>query len=215
MFTGIIEEVGKVREIRNLGGGIRLTIDAPRSAPQLRVNDSVAIDGVCQTVVECTESFFCVEAVEETLSKTTLGDLFPEKRVNLELAMSLGERIGGHLVQGHVDGVGIVKSIKPKTNSWILEIIIPDNFKKYVIPVGSITIDGISLTVASIRNNVIDVSIIPHTMANTTLSGAEAGTRVNLEFDVIGKYVEALLSHRREGSEESISREKLREWGYE
>jgi riboflavin synthase len=129
--------------------------------------------------------------------------------------MQLGDRIGGHLVQGHVDGVGIVKSITQKTNSWIIEIIVPTIFMKYLIPVGSITVDGISLTVASIRDNVIDVSIIPHTMANTTLSGVEAGTRVNLEFDLIGKYVETLLAHGREGREGSISREKLREWGYE
>ena len=212
MFTGIVEEVGRVREVRNLGGRLRLTIEAPRSLAQLKVSDSVAINGVCQTVVECGASTFSVEAVEETLAKTTLGDLVPGMGVNLELAMRLGERMGGHLVQGHVDGVGMVQLVQPKTNSWILEIAIPDRFMKYVIPVGSIAVDGISLTVASVHGSVIEVSIIPHTMENTTLGDSRAGSRVNLEFDVIGTS-RGTLASRKEVMGGSITTEKLRAWG--
>jgi len=213
MFTGIIQEIGKVREVRNLGGGVRLTIEAPHSAEQLRVNDSIAINGVCQTVIERNASSFVVEAVEETLAKTTLGELAPDSSVNLELALQLSDRIGGHLVLGHVDCVGVIRQIVPRTNSWIIEIEIPQQYTKYLIPVGSIAVDGISLTVASIGGSTIGISVIPHTMQNTTLSSARAETRVNLEFDIIGKYVERLTLMSR--GEASLTRDKLREWGYD
>lgn len=215
MFTGIIQEVGSVRDIKSIGAGVSLTVEGPRSAHALRVNDSVAINGVCQTVVRRGEEHFEVEAVEETLGKTTIGDLERGDQVNLELALSLGERVGGHLVQGHVDGIGVVIAIEPRVNSWMVTVRIPQNFLRYVVPVGSIAIDGISLTVAQVEGDTVAVSIIPHTIENTNLSRVRTGTRVNLEFDLIGKYVERLVnSGVRGGPPSSITMERLSQWGY-
>lgn len=200
MFTGIIQEIGTIVGHDAVGGGIHLTVRAPESSQELHVNDSVAVNGVCQTVIMRSQETFTVEAVEETLKKTTLGELRSGSRVNLELPMKLGDRLGGHLVLGHVDGVGVVSTLEKKPSSWLIEVEFPSHFTHYVIPVGSVAIDGISLTVAKLRSNTLTVSIIPHTLEKTTLSQAAAGTRVNIEFDVLGKYVEALL-HKKEGGE--------------
>ncbi len=216
MFTGIVQEVGKITQLKSYGNGVTFTVEAPRSVKELRINDSILINGVCLTVIDESDPTFKVEAVEETVRKTTLGELKPSSIVNLELPLRLTDRLGGHLVQGHVDGVGVVKSMVQKTNSWLITVQIPEKFAHYVIPVGSIAIDGISLTVASMQGLEVIVSIIPHTMEHTTLRQARAGTRVNLEFDLIGKYIERLLhSDRMEEGRGRISREKLREWGYE
>jgi riboflavin synthase len=219
MFTGIIQEVGKVRQISDLGGGLRLSFSAPQLANELRINDSIAVNGVCQTVIDRTGDVFTVEAVEETLRKTTLGELRESVEVNLELPMRLNDRIGGHLVQGHIDGVGQVKRVKKLSNSWLFTVAIPIEFSRYVIPVGSIAIDGVSLTVASVHGTEIIVSIIPHTMSHTSFKNLTVGSKVNLEFDVLGKYVERLV--RGEGGLEGqdgldgVTMEKLRTWGYE
>ncbi|MCZ6777113.1 MAG: riboflavin synthase [Ignavibacteria bacterium] len=216
MFTGIVQEIGKIIQLKSHGNGVAFTVEAPQSVKELRINDSILINGVCLTVIDENDPTFKVEAVEETLRKTTLGELKPSSMVNLELPLRLTDRLGGHLVQGHVDGVGVVKSIVQKTNSWLITVQIPEKFAHYVIPVGSIAIDGISLTVASMQGLEVTVSIIPHTMEQTTLRQARAGTRVNLEFDLIGKYIERLLhSDRMEEEGGRISREKLKEWGYE
>jgi riboflavin synthase len=216
MFTGIVQEVGKITQVTKRGNGIAFAIEAPQSARELKINDSIMINGVCLTVIEESEPTFKVEAVEETLHKSTLGDMKPSSLVNLELALRLADRLGGHLVQGHVDGVCVVKSIVQKTKSWLITVKIPEQFAHYVIPVGSIAIDGISLTVASVQGSEIVVSIIPHTMEHTTLPQVRVGTRVNVEFDLVGKYIERLLDNGRVGeSGGQISREKLREWGYE
>lgn len=217
MFTGIIQEIGKVVHAHKVGGAMHLSIHAPVSACELRANDSVSVNGVCQTVIEKTGTTFKVEAVEETLKKTTLGELIPSSMVNLELPMRLTDRVGGHLVQGHVDGIGVVSSIAEKASSWLITIRIPAEFARYVIPVGSIAIDGVSLTVASVKDLEITVSIIPHTMKKTTFPRLTPGERVNLEFDLIGKYLEKLLSSGTKGdggTENSISMEKLKSWGY-
>ena len=216
MFTGLIQEVGRVKQITNLVGGRRISITTSRLASELATNDSVAVNGVCQTVIERAGDVFRFEAVEETLRKTTLGELKESEEVNLELPMRLNDRVGGHLVQGHIDGVGSVKTVKKLTNSWLITVEIPREFTRYVIPVGSIAIDGVSLTVASMHGYEIAVSIIPHTMRNTTFERLRAGSRVNLEFDVLGKYVERLMRGEEalEGSEQ-ITMEKLRTWGYE
>jgi riboflavin synthase len=216
MFTGIIREIGKVERAQKKGGGLRITVHAPRSASELRINDSVSVNGVCQTVIECDETSFTVEAVEETLSKTTLANLRDGSLVNLELPLRLDDRIGGHLVQGHVDGVGTVVSLHKLANSWLVTVDIPHDFLRYVIPIGSIAIDGVSLTIASLRESRITVSLIPHTLEETTLKSLGVGSKVNLEFDLIGKYIERLVT----GSDKSLTTqpltsETLRRWGYE
>ncbi len=216
MFTGIISEVGSVATVSPMGGGVRISIQAPRSAAELHVGDSVSVSGACQTVVERADKLFTVEAVEETLKKTTLGRLRSGSRVNLELPVRLSDRLGGHLVQGHVDGVGEVRTVTKQATSWLVEVEFPPAFSRYVVPVGSIAVDGISLTVAATEGNRLTVSLIPHTLANTTLSAITRGDRVNLEFDLIGKYVEKLL--RGEEAEKpgtgGITPEKLASWGY-
>lgn len=209
MFTGLIQEIGKIVELHKAGGGIRLTTNAAKSTPELSVNDSVAINGCCLTVVSKTEIEFTVEAVEETLQKTSLGELTRGSFVNLELAMHLHDRLGGHLVLGHVDAIGAVVSVKKMDSSWLFGVRIPAEFVHYVIPVGSIAIDGVSLTVARIQNDQITVSIIPHTFENTTFQFLKAGSSVNLEFDVIGKYIERLTMNKS-----TLTPEKLKEWGY-
>ena len=212
MFTGIIEEVGTIERIESMGKGIRLTVSAATSSAELHVNDSVSINGVCETVVSRTEQTFTVEAVEETLKKTTFGSLKKNESVNLELPMRLNERLGGHLVLGHVDAVGKISGVETRENSWMFSITIPMQFVKYVVPVGSIGIDGVSLTVAELESNVIKVSIIPHTWDNTIFHHYKQGAEVNLEFDVVGKYIERMIP---EGSAKKFfTEEQLRELGY-
>lgn len=215
MFTGIIQEVGRVARTRTVGGGVHITIAASHALEEPKVNDSVSVNGVCQTVIERNEATFTVEAVEETLRKTTLGELKRSSRVNLELPMRLDDRLGGHLVQGHIDGVGVVKSVKELESSWLIAIAIPKEFMRYVIPVGSIAVDGVSLTIASVNKEEVVVSIIPHTMEQTTFRKLRKGSRVNLEFDLIGKYIERLLlGEKGRESTSAISQEKLSAWGY-
>lgn len=212
MFTGIVQEVGEIIQAEKGGGGVKLRVRAPITTRELNINDSVAINGVCQTVVAKTETDFSVEAVEETLGKTTLGRIPIMSRVHLELPVRLSDRLGGHFVLGHVDAVGILRSIEKQASSWLLSIEYPQEFSKYLIPVGSIAVDGISLTVASLQDRAFVVSIIPHTLQKTTLGNARIGQELNLEFDVLGKYVERLLQ-RHEGRE--LTWEKLTSWGFE
>lgn len=214
MFTGIIQEVGHTSAAQPQGGSVRLTIRAPHSTPQLSVNDSIAINGVCQTVVAKRDDEFTVEAVEETLKKTTLGGLSAQTPVNLELPLRLNDRLGGHLLLGHVDGVGVITSIRPLQNSSLYDIKMPEQFLRYVIPAGSIAVDGVSLTVARLSGYTISVSIIPHTMTNTIFHRYTKGTTVNLEFDLIGKYIERFGAFGRQ-QRNDITAERLREWGYE
>lgn len=188
MFTGIIEEVGEVAAVEELDGGRRLTLDAS-FAPELRVDQSVAINGACQTVIATTEKTFSVIAVEETLAKTNFGTLREGDRVNLERAMRPDGRLDGHFVQGHVDATGEVASVQSLADSWLVRVRYPSRFGSYLIPVGSITLDGISLTVARLEDEALTVAIIPHTWTHTTISDWEVGRAINLEFDLIGKYV--------------------------
>ncbi len=215
MFTGIISEVGRVAAVRPAGGGVRLTIEGEKSAAELNVNDSVSINGVCETVIAKEGSRFTVEAVEETLGKTTLGGLRVASRVNLELPLRFSDRLGGHLVQGHVDGVGVVASVVKQESSWLVTVEFPPRFSRYVIPIGSIAVDGISLTVARLEGNRFTVSLIPHTLEKTTIALAEKGLRVNLEFDLVGKYLEKMLEAEKGTEGEPGLREKLKSWGYE
>jgi riboflavin synthase len=212
MFTGIIQEIGEIEDLQPEGGGVRMTIAAPQSARELQVNDSIAINGVCLTVTSHTASSFIVEAVEETLLKTTIGQFRTGRRVNLELAVRLTERLGGHMVQGHVDGLGTVTRTEDKESSRLITVTLPADFMQFIIPVGSLAIDGVSLTAARVRNDSVVVSVIPHTLEKTTLADLKAGNSVNIELDVIGKYVYRML-HGRPRS--ALTEDMLRQWGYE
>jgi len=195
MFTGIIEAVGRIERFEKLDGGRRLAISCPFAA-DLHVDESVAVNGTCLTVVAQDEATFEAIAVEETLAKTSLGDLSEGDPLNLERAMRANGRFDGHIVQGHVDTTGIIESIDKLADSWLVDVRYPDAFSSNLIPVGSITVDGISLTVARFDGELFTVAIIPHTWEHTTVRDWKPGRRVNLEFDVIGKYVARVLAER-------------------
>jgi riboflavin synthase len=214
MFTGIITEVGVIDNINKSGGGTVLKIRASQSAKELKINDSVSINGACQTVVRKSNDSFEVVAVEETLKKTTLGSLRKGEKINLELAMRLNDRLGGHLVLGHVDCVGKITKIKKLSSSWLVSVKVPTSFRKYIIPVGSITIDGVSLTVADQQKDSFVVSIIPHTFENTIFKNKSVNDSVNLEFDLIGKYVESLIGYKNILDAHSFTENKLSDLGY-
>lgn len=193
MFTGLVEEIGTIVRTAPGGGVIEFTIRAKKIMDGLKTDDSITINGVCQTVVKHTNDSFTVQAIKETLRKTTLGSLRSGSKVNLERALLPSSRMGGHFVQGHVDGAGAVKSIKKQAGDWLIKITLPESFMKYVIPMGSICIDGVSLTVASVHGNDFTVSIIPHTLDMTTLKNIKPGSQVNIELDMIGKYIVNLI----------------------
>lgn len=194
MFTGIIEAVGEVASVETREGGRRLVVAAP-FADELRVDESVAVNGACLTVVEHDAGTFAADVVEETLAKTNLGQLAAGDGVNLERAMRAGGRLDGHLVQGHVDATGEVVDVQALADSWLVRVRYPERFAPYLIPVGSVALDGISLTVARLEGDTLTVAIIPHTWAHTTVSAWRPGRAVNLEFDLIGKYVVRALEH--------------------
>ena len=194
MFTGLIEEVGAVRRLQRQGNFQRLEISARVVLDGSRVGDSININGACQTAVELGTDYFAVESVEETLQRTTLGALRPGDPVNLERSVRLQDRLGGHLVLGHVDGVGRISRLEERQREWLLSVEPPAELLRYLAFKGSIAIDGISLTVNSIDAKAFSVSIIPHTLGVTTLGALKQGSVVNIEVDLIGKYVEKLLS---------------------
>ncbi|MDH4163546.1 MAG: riboflavin synthase [Nitrospirota bacterium] len=211
MFTGIIEEMGSVRSLRRSGGSARLTLSASRVLAGTILGDSICVNGVCLTVVEMSASEFSADVAVETLKVTNLGDLTPGSNVNLERALQLSARIGGHLVSGHVDAVGRLRERREEGNGWRVLFDAPDAVLRYVIKKGSIAIDGISLTVADLDPAGFSVAMIPHTAKLTTLGHKKAGDTVNLEADIIGKYVERLLGGRAEGG---VSLELLKKSGF-
>lgn len=212
MFTGIIEEIGQIRKIERLIGGYKINIAVRNISVDIEVNDSLAVDGVCLTVTKKDESSVWVDAVGETLDKTTFVSKKEGSYVNLERALKLSDRLGGHIVQGHVNGIGEITQIKKRGENYYLEIFLPSNLCKYIIGEGSITVDGISLTIARINEARIGLSIIPHTWNNTTLSKAKIGQRVNIETDVMAKYIEKMLYNSRE---EKYSQKWFEKLGYE
>lgn len=197
MFTGIIQAVGKVREPEKLGNGVRLTIHAPElGLEDVKVGDSIAVNGACMTVIEKTDTDFKVDVSAESLSKTTGLNTFGE--VNLEKAMRLGDRVDGHLVSGHVDGVGLVESMEPVAESWRLVIRAPRMLSPYLAYKGSITVNGVSLTINKVEDTAMDtlvtINLIPHTVQVTTLKNLRPQSEVNLEIDTIARYVERMVS---------------------
>jgi riboflavin synthase len=198
MFTGLVEEIGTIRSIESKGDGRKFQINASKILTDISVDASISVEGVCLTVVAFTSEYFEVIAVEETLKKTTLGLFTEGMEVNLERAVLVTDRLGGHIVQGHVDCVATVVSSVELTTSWEFSFLLEEQYLQYIIPVGSICINGISLTVASISGNVFSVAIIPHTYSATTIHNLVIGKTVNIEFDIIGKYVERLLTFRKQ-----------------
>lgn len=209
MFTGLIEELGRVRGRVRRGLFQQLEIEAERVLSGLQVGDSVNIDGVCQTVVATTASGFAVETVPETLARTTLGTLGSGQAVNLERALRADQRLDGHLVLGHVDSTARIRRRTERDSEHRFEIEPPPALARYIAAKGSVALDGISLTVAEVSDRAFTVAVIPHTFDNTTLSHRRTGDSVNLEVDVIARYVERLL-----GGKPQLSFEDLRDMGY-
>lgn len=200
MFTGIIEEIGTVRRIEHGAKGARLTIQAKTVLEDTRIGDSIATNGVCLTVVSMTGDSFSADVMAESLRRSSLGTLQGGSSVNLERAMAANGRFGGHIVSGHIDGTGTIASQKREDNAVWVKVKTPAPLLRYIVEKGSIAIDGVSLTVAAVTDTDFSVSIIPHTGAQTILLGKKPGEPVNLECDVIGKYVEKMLTpHKSSG----------------
>jgi riboflavin synthase len=193
VFTGIVEERGRVRSLRAGPDGARLEVSCRTVAGDADVGDSVAVNGVCLTVVDRDDGALAFDLASETLARSTLDALRPDDAVNLERPVTLATRLGGHLVQGHVDGVGAVDAVDRDAGGWVLRIRPPAGLERYLVEKGSIAVDGVSLTVAAVADGGFAVALIPHTLAATTLGERRAGDSVNLEVDVLAKYVERLL----------------------
>ncbi len=212
MFTGLIEETGILKKKLQVGGGYQFTISAKEILKNLQIGDSININGTCQTVTSFDNETFSAVAVEETLKKTNLGSLQINDIVNLESSLTLNKKLGGHIVLGHVDCVGAVAGIKKLQTSNLVKVEYPKEFSKYLINVGSIAVNGISLTVAEFDDKTFTVSVIPHTWDATSFSKLSVGSKVNLEFDVLGKYVEKLINRAPESK--GITADKLKELGF-
>lgn len=193
MFTGLVEEVGTVRARAGGTDGIRLEVGAAYVLEGLTLGDSVAVDGACLTVVHIDPQSFAVDVVAETMRRTAIGSRAVGDRINLERAVRVGDRLGGHLVQGHVDGVASVEAVAPEGEGTRVRIALPRDLARYVVEKGSITVDGVSLTVAARLDEAFEIALIPHTLDHTTLGDLAVGHRVNLEVDLVAKYVEALV----------------------
>ena len=194
MFTGLVEELGRVAAVEDRPGARRLEIAADLVRRELCVGDSVAVNGCCLTVIALAPDRFSLEAVPETLARTTLGAVREGAAVNLERALRLDQRLGGHLVQGHVDGVGVVVANLPEGDGRRLSLGIPGELRRFVAEKGSIAVDGISLTIAALTPQGCEIALIPHTLTNTVAGGYASGTRVNLEVDLLARYLERLLA---------------------
>ena len=195
MFTGLIADLGRVEAVERDEAGASLLIRTPL-ARELAPGDSIAVNGVCLTAIEAGEETFSAQAIPETLARSSLGALGPGSGVNLELPMRAGDRLGGHIVQGHVDGTGTIASVSPDGISRVVEIDVEPELSRYLVEKGSVAVDGISLTVSAIRDDGFAVSLIPETLARTTLGAAQTGECVNIEVDMLAKHVERLIGAR-------------------
>jgi riboflavin synthase len=194
MFTGIIEDVGRVKSVEKRGAFGRITVETALSLKEVKTGDSIAVNGACLTATSLSGASFSADVSEETLNVTTLGALKPGDAVNLELALTLSKPLGGHMVTGHIDGVGVIRRKTSKGENLVIEVSAPQIVLSQVVKKGSITVDGISLTVAELLADGFTVAIIPHTIEKTNLLSRGEGSKVNLETDIIGKYVEKFLT---------------------
>ena len=210
MFTGIIEEIGTVVNIERGAKSSRITISANKIFDDLKIGDSVSVNGMCSTAAQISGHTFTADIMAESLRRTNLGELTKGSRVNLERAMTLNGRFGGHIVSGHIDGTGVILSLVREDNAVWVTISADENIMKYIIEKGSAAIDGISLTVAKVYKDAFAVSLIPHTADETTLLSKHSGDRVNIECDIIGKYVEKLAAPKSGG----ITFEFLEKYGF-
>lgn len=203
MFTGVIEEIGIIKNVKKNNKSSIITIQGKKIFEDINIGDSISVNGVCLTVTTFSNEIFTADVMNETLSRSSLGSLQNGSYVNLERAMSSSGRFGGHIVSGHIDGTGKIIKIKRDDNAIWYTVTVEDNLIKYIVEKGSIAIDGISLTVANVNNNSFSVSIIPHTSQETILSHRLVGDIVNIENDIIGKYVEKLITFEKNKKDES------------
>lgn len=214
MFTGIVEELGTVEALEPRAAGSRLRVRAPLVTSDAQEGDSICVSGVCLTALDLRAGSFAADVSPETLRRSSLGELKTGSRVNLERALKPSSRLGGHIMQGHVDGVGTLESLELLgDNNWWLKVRVPGELDRYLVFKGSIAIDGISLTVAEVSGGVVSVTIIPHTYESTNLCTKRAGDRVNIETDVLAKYVEKMLANI-DTKARPITVERLREEGW-
>jgi len=196
MFTGIVETLGKIVALQRRGGGARLVVRAPGAAKELALGDSIAVNGACVTVVECNGEVFAADLVPETVARTNLGILQIDEEVNLEMPVRAADRLGGHIVQGHIDAVGVVRARRKVGAQEMLEVTVPFELTKYLAPQGSVAVDGVSLTVVGVDRDRFRVALIPHTVESTTLGRKGQQASVNVEVDVLSKYVERHMAAR-------------------
>ncbi|MBI5750009.1 MAG: riboflavin synthase [Nitrospinae bacterium] len=214
MFTGLIEEVGVVKEISNKGDNLRLVITASIIMDDISMGSSIAIDGTCLSVVKYTNKTFEVDVSEETVKKTTIGGFKSGRKVNLERALKVGSRLGGHFVTGHVDGIGKITKFDKAVDGAYLNIKAPEDTIKYMVYKGSVAIDGISLTVANVDSDSITIALIPHTIEMTNLKEKSIGEKVNIECDIIGKYIERFVNLTTDTKHSTLNTDFLKEHGY-
>ncbi|MDN5293539.1 MAG: riboflavin synthase [Eubacteriales bacterium] len=215
MFTGLVEEMGTLLRVEGGNDFLRLVIRAEKIMADLKLGDSVAVNGVCLTVTNLGGNFFHADVMAETMRKTNLGSLKPGDGVNLERALKLSDRLGGHLVSGHIDGVGTIVRQEREGIAVVTEIEAPREVLRYLVPKGSVAVDGISLTVVDVKEGAFTVSLIPHTIKSTTLQFKKPGDAVNLEADLIAKYVEKFLRQKEERQAKTgLTLETLREAGF-
>ena len=210
MFTGIIQEIGKVKSAKRQGENLRIEVEARALISKMKPGDSVSINGACQTVVAQTQSYFAVDAIAETLSRTNLAELRSGFLVNLELPLGMADLLHGHLVQGHVDCIGRVSEIRTLAGSTIFSISFPREYTSFLIEKGSVAVDGVSLTIADVSESNFQVALIPHTIENTVFHCRKTGEAVNLEFDMVAKYIQKMIAPTRRG----VTLEFLKENGF-
>ena len=204
MFTGLVEELGQIHEIDSRSSRTQFTISAKFVMNDLSIGDSISVNGVCLTVTQKKENQFCFDLVPETLAQSNLGELIEGDYVNLERAMKASDRFGGHILQGHVETVGVIIEKQKQEDNAVLSVGLDPEWMRFCIPKGSIALDGISLTIAKIEANIIEIALIPYTLKNTTLGIKSTSDTLNIEMDIIGKYVDHMLSFDEEDSERDV-----------
>lgn len=212
MFTGLVEEIGIISAIEESGDGRKIRISCKKLLGDIKVKESISVGGICLTVVEVGSDYFEVDVVSETIMRSNIGQYVKGHKVNLEGALMLSDRLGGHIVQGHVDGIATVRSHERGDTGSLLIIDIPEELRKYVVEKGSITLDGISLTVASVNGTELSVALIPHTLEITTMGETESGDSLNVEVDIIAKYVENMMKGFTDSG--NLTLDKLHDLGY-